>query len=123
MNILEQTISLNGLRFYAYHGIKAQEAVAGGWYRVNLTIKADASNTIASDNIEDTLDYGKAAAIVKEQMEIPSKLIEHLAGKIAKKLIECYGNKLKSVTVTVIKENPPLGIVCDESTFTLSLER
>lgn len=122
MNILEQTISLNGLRFYAYHGVEAQETVAGGWYRVNLTMKADVSNAIASDNIEDTLDYGKAAAIVKEQMEIPSKLIEHLAGRIAQKLIDHYGGLLKSVTVTVIKENPPLGIVCDESTFTLSME-
>ena len=41
MNIERQTISLNGLRFFSYHGAEVQEAVAGAWYRVDVDICAD----------------------------------------------------------------------------------
>ena len=123
MKIIGQTISLNGLRFYAYHGAEVQEAVTGAWYRVNVDICADVRSSMDSDSLNDTVNYARVASVIKQQMEIPSKLIEHVAGRIASELERCFGERIQSMTVTVIKENPPVGSVCDESSFTLSLRR
>ncbi|MBO4268132.1 MAG: dihydroneopterin aldolase [Bacteroidaceae bacterium] len=123
MKIIGQTISLNGLRFYAYHGAEVQEAVTGAWYRVNVDICADVRSSMDSDSLNDTVNYARVASVIKQQMEIPSKLIEHVAGRIASELERCFGERIQSMTVTVIKENPPVGAVCDESSFTLSLRR
>ena len=49
--------------------------------------------------------------IVKAEMAITSKLIEHVAQRIKARLTERYSNKSKSV-VAVTKLNPPInGIV------------
>jgi len=123
MKILEQKISLSGLRFFAYHGAEVQEAVAGAWYRVDIDICADVRNAMDSDSLNDTVNYARVASIVKQQMEIPSKLIEHVAGRIASELDECFGDRIQSMNIRVVKENPPVGVVCEESSFLLSLRR
>ena len=123
MNIVKQTISLSGLRFFAYHGAEVQEAVAGAWYRVDVDICADVRSAMDSDSLKDTVNYARVAAIIKQQMEIPSKLIENVAGRIATELDGCVGDKIQSINLRVVKENPPVGVVCEESSFLLSLQR
>jgi len=123
MNIERQTISLNGLRFFSYHGAEVQEAVAGAWYRVDVDICADVRIALNSDSLNDTVNYSRVASIVKRQMDIPSKLIEHVAGRIATDLIGCFGDRIESMNIRVVKENPPVGVVCEESSFLLSLRR
>jgi len=123
MNIVKQTISLSGLRFFAYHGAEVQEAVAGAWYRVDVDICADVRSAMDSDSLKDTVNYARVAAIIKQQMEIPSKLIENVAGRIATELDRCFGDKIQSINLRVVKENPPVGVVCEESSFLLSLQR
>ena len=123
MNIVKQTISLSGLRFFAYHGAEVQEAVAGAWYRVDVDICADVRSAMDSDSLKDTVNYARVAAIIKQQMEIPSKLIENVAGRIATELDGCFGDKIQSINLRVVKENPPVGVVCEDSSFLLSLQR
>jgi len=122
MKINEQTITLDNLRFYAYHGAEPQEAIVGAWYTVSIAMKADVSDAIFSDNLSGTINYAKVAAIIKQQMEIRSALLEHVAGRIAQALLSEFAS-LVSVTVTVCKENPPVGIPCKSSSFTLTAER
>ena len=121
MKIERQTISLSGLRFFAYHGAEVQEAVSGGWYRVDVDINADVRKAIDSDSLNDTINYARVAEIVRHEMEIPSKLIEHVAGRISNELNRCFGNRIHSMTVKIIKESPPVCSVCEESSFSLSL--
>jgi len=45
--------------------------------------------------------------------------LEHVAGRIAQSLLNEFPT-LQSVTVTVCKENPPVGIPCKSSGFTLT---
>ena len=123
MKIVDQTITLSGLRFYAYHGAKVQEAVVGAWYRVDVDICADVRGAMNSDSLNDTVNYAKVAAIIKKQMEIPSKLIEHVAAGIATELENVFRDKIQTMTVRVVKEKPPVGIVCEESSFSLTLCR
>ena len=56
MTFQQQTISLEGLRFYAYHGAEPQEAIVGAWYTVDITIRADVTDAILSDSLSGTVN-------------------------------------------------------------------
>ena len=61
-----------------------------------------------SDELRDTLNYQKAYLVVKREMEITSKLLEHIATRI----LDALYNELtrhKESTVRVSKLNPVMG--------------
>ena len=122
MKITEQTITLDSLRFYAYHGAEPQEAIVGAWYTVDITIKTDATFAVQSDDLNGTINYAKVTDVVKQQMRIRSALLEHVAGRIANALLTEF-SAINSLTVKVSKENPPVCAPCAASGFTLTVER
>ena len=122
MEIKEQTITLTGLRFYAYHGAEPQEAIVGSWYTVDISIQADATDAILNDNLSGTINYAKVTDIIKQQMQIRSALLEHLAGRIANSLLTQF-TAITSLTVKVCKEHPPVCSPCAASCFKLTAER
>ena len=122
MKIKEQTITLDSLRFYAYHGAEPQEAIVGAWYTVDVCITADATLAIQSDDLSGTINYAQVAEVIKQQMQIRSALLEHVAGRIANTLLKDFP-AINSLTVKVCKENPPVCTPCAASGFTLAVER
>ena len=122
MKIKEQTITLDSLRFYAYHGAEPQEAIVGAWYTVEISIRADATDAILNDNLNGTINYAKVTEIIKQQMQIRSALLEHVAGRIANALLNGFP-AINSLTVKVCKQNPPVCAPCAASGFTLTVER
>ncbi len=101
-------IELEGMEFYAFHGHFDVEKIAGNRFSVNLKIEADLSKAGQTDRLEDTLDYQKAYLAVKEEMAIPSDLLEHVCQRIISRIkIEFPGTQ--KVMVTVSKMNPPMG--------------
>lgn len=122
MEIKEQTILLTGLRFYAFHGAEPQEAVVGSWYTVDVSLQTDATPAIRTDALSGTINYAKVTEIIKQQMEIRSALLEHVAGRIADALLE-YFPAIVSLTVSVSKEHPPVGVPCSTSSFRLTVKR
>lgn len=122
MEIKEQYISLKNLRFYSYHGAEAQEAVVGGWFTVDVIIMTDSTIAVETDDLRGTINYAKVAEVVKEQMEVRSVLLEHVAGRIAQSVLDAFGG-ITAVTVTVNKEHPPIGVPCSSSGFTLTVAK
>lgn len=122
MKIKEQTITLDSLRFYAYHGAEPQEAIVGAWYTVDISIRADVTDAILGDNLSGTINYAKVAEVVKQQMQIRSALLEHVAGRIAQSLLDKF-SKMTEVTVRVSKENPPVGIPCSKASVEITAVR
>ncbi len=122
MKIKDQTITLDSLRFYAYHGAEPQEAIVGAWYTVDISIKADATLAVQSDDLNGTINYAKVTEIIKQQMAIRSALLEHVAGRIANALLDSFP-AINSLTVKVCKENPPVCVPCSASGFSLTVER
>lgn len=122
MKIKEQTITLDSLRFYAYHGAEPQEAIVGAWYTVDISIRADATDAILNDNLNGTINYAKVTEIIKQQMQIRSALLEHVAGRIADALLNGFP-AINSLTVKVCKQNPPVCAPCTASGFSLTVER
>ncbi len=115
-----QKISLNGLRFYAYHGVEPQEREVGAWYTIDLDMYADVSNSLNSDELADTLNYAQAARIIKEEMQIPSKLMEHVAGRVVQRLQQEFPS-LQRLSFTIAKENPPVCAECGSASITVEV--
>ncbi len=122
MTITEQTITLNGLRFYSYHGAEPQETVVGAWYTVDLIMKVQVTKAIENDTLADTVNYAQVTEIVKREMAVNSKLLEHVAGRILNSLFENFGT-IQSATVTVSKEHPPVPATCQTASFSLTAQK
>ena len=101
-------IFLNDVRIYAYHGVMPQERAVGGWYRVWVDADYDFTRALETDNVDDTLDYSRMLAVVNQEMNVPSQLLEHVAGRIAKALFRSFPD-IRSAEIKLVKENPPMG--------------
>lgn len=101
-------IFLKDLRFYAYHGVAPQETAIGNEFTVNLRLKADLFRAAGTDEVEDTVSYADVYEAVKAEMEIPSKLLEHVCGRIVKRLFEDFP-AIEEIEITLSKRNPPMG--------------
>lgn len=101
-------INLKDMRFHAHHGVMPQETIVGNDFIVNLTITAPLDKALESDSLDDTINYASIYEIVKEEMKIPSKLLEHVAGRIIKSLKENFDN-LEEISLELAKLNPPFG--------------
>ena len=100
-------IELKDMEFFSRHGCFEEERIVGNRL-VNLTVEGDFSAAAASDNLEDAVNYQALYDIVKEQMDIPSNLLENVASRICGKIKEAFP-ELSLVKVTIDKINPPLG--------------
>ncbi len=100
-------INVNGIKLYAYHGCLEEESIIGGNYIVDVKIETDFSEAEKTDKLSQTVDYVIVYRIVKDQMAIRSKLIEHVAGRIADELIKQIP-EIGRTEVTIAKINPPM---------------
>ena len=112
------TITLEEMRFHAFHGVMDEERVIGGTFLVDISYIID-TKAVESDDIEDTISYAEIFDLVKEEMEKPSKLIEHVAGRIMKALKNKFPQLLKT-TVKISKLNPPVNGEAKKATVTIT---
>ncbi|MDR0572685.1 MAG: dihydroneopterin aldolase [Tannerella sp.] len=100
------TITLEAMKFYAFHGVTEEERMIGGAYLVDISyaIKTDAVET---DRIEQTINYADIYDLTKEEMMKPSLLIEHVAGRLLKVLKNKFP-QAQEMTVKISKLNPPV---------------
>ena len=108
MTIATGKISLDDMRFYAYHGVMEQERRVGSEYSVSLIVEADLTDAARTDDVADTINYAELYELVKREMAMPSKLLEHVTARIGQRAIEAY-ERIIAVTVKVTKLNPPMG--------------
>lgn len=104
---MKSFILLNELHFHAFHGVGTQEQLVGNDFVVSLKLRTDLSRAILSDEVNDTVSYADVFQSVKEEMEIPSRLLEHVAGSIIQRLFDDYPT-VDEITLTLLKRNPPM---------------
>lgn len=100
-------IRLKNVRVYACHGCLAEETIIGSDYTVQLEVKANLKPSAQSDDLHDTVDYVHLNAIIKEEMAVPSKLLETVAQRINKRVLDEI-SLVSWVQVCVAKINPPI---------------
>ena len=109
-------ITVKGVMVFAFHGHLPEEAVLGGHFIVNILVETDTTEVEKTDDLNDTVDYVKIIAIVKEQMAIRSNMIEHLAKRIVDAILPLH--KVQKVTVEVEKVLPPIDATFDKISVT-----
>ncbi len=104
---MKHTVDVNGIKLYAFHGCLPEEAAIGGNYIVDVSITTDFDAAMREDDLTKTVDYVDVNRIVKREMAIRSKLIEHVGYRI----LEGIKSEIKgvnSVRIKVIKIAPPI---------------
>ncbi len=101
-------ISLEGMRFHAFHGVHPEEAILGTEYIVNITVETPIGEAAKTDDLAKTINYETIYQAVKMEMDVPHALIETLIDAIVQRLkFQFVG--MMTVEVSVKKLNPPLG--------------
>ena len=101
-------ITLQAMKFYAYHGVLEQERRVGNTFVVDLTLTAPLEKAVQSDLLEDTINYAEVYELTKQEMNIPSQLLEHVAGRICRALRHHFP-QIEQIEIRVSKLNPPFG--------------
>jgi len=101
-------IKVENIRVFANHGCLKEETAIGSDYRVDIEVKANLQTSAASDELSDTVDYVLLNKIVREEMAIPSKLLETVAKRILNRVFE-EESLITKAKVSVSKINPPIG--------------
>jgi dihydroneopterin aldolase len=117
--MMKTKIHLEKMRFHAFHGLLPHEMTAGNEFEVSVLLEADVAAACESDNVEDTIDYSEIFMAVKAEMEIRSLLIEHVAGRILRRILKHYA-PLTFAEVRVAKLRPPVGGEMDRAEVILS---
>ena len=106
MKIETMKITLHEMRFYAYHGVFAQEQRVGNHFIVELSFWADIAESLHRDELEVTISYADVYEVIKAEMAIPSRLLEHVVGRISERLFATFP-RMQRITLTLSKCNPP----------------
>ena len=115
-------ILLRDLRFHAVHGVLPQERLVGGNFVVDLRVGYPLAQAMTSDRVDDTLNYASLYALVEREMQQPSSLLEHVAGRIAQAIAKTFPEAL-SIDLTLTKQNPPMGADCKGAGVEMHFEK
>lgn len=103
------TIEVLGITAVGRHGVLAEEQARGQPFEVDLRLGVDLSAAAASDQLEDTVDYGLLTEAVARIVELESyRLLERLADRIAGVCVSLEG--VRTVEVSVRKLRPPIPV-------------
>lgn len=115
-------VSLEGLEFFAHHGVYKEENKIGNKYNVDITVSTNLQKAILEDNIHHTLNYQILYQIVSEEMAISSKLLEYVGGRIMRRVFATFA-EAEHIEINVCKFNPPIDGICKWAKINLSQSR
>ena len=115
-------IFLDNVRFFAYHGVGEQEREVGNEFIISLRLKVDITLAAETDNVAHTVSYADVYESVKAEMEIPSALLEHVCGRIVKRLFRTFP-AIGDIELELSKRNPPMGADVDAAGVEVHCER
>ena len=112
MRLIASYIHLRQVRFHAFHGVLPQERQVGADFVLDLKVGYPLEQAMQSDEVTDTLNYAALYDLVAHEMQQPSKLLEHVAGRMAEAIGKTFP-QVTSIDLELIKLNPPMGADCE----------
>lgn len=101
-------ILLEGMRFYAYHGVNPEERVLGQRFIVDVALAVDLCRAGQSDDLADTVSYSAVFKLVRRIVEgEPRNLLEAVAEALAAGILADFP-PVTRVTVTLRKPAAPV---------------
>ena len=104
----------------AKHGVYDFEKEKEGLFEIDIYMYLDLKNAMISDDLKDSVDYSKVVDLVREIFsENDCNLIEYVAGKICKGILEKY--PIQKVVIKIRKPHAPIN--ADLDTVEVEIER
>ena len=101
-------IKVDRLKVFARHGVLPQERVVGNDFEVTVTVTTEMNeDVLASDDLAGTVSYAGIVDVIRREMAEPSQLIEHVAWRIGRGIMQDYP-AVDKCRVTVAKLLPPI---------------
>jgi dihydroneopterin aldolase len=113
------SIVINDLRIYAYHGVGEQEQRVGNNFSLTIRVGYDATRAMESDDIADAVSYADIVETAKRVMATPSRLLEHVAKRLADAILEQYST-VTSLSIEILKITPPISADLASAGFSYS---
>jgi dihydroneopterin aldolase len=115
-------IFLNDIHFHAFHGVLPQERKVGNDFRVDIRLKYDFQKAAQTDDVSDTLNYALVYQKVKEEMSVPSQLLEQVCTRIVSALFSAFP-LVEEIQIRLAKQNPPMGADIREAGVEMNCKR
>jgi len=106
------------MEFFSYHGCFAEEQIIGNKFIVDLEFVTNTEEAETTDDLTKTVNYQKVYELVKDEMAVKSKLLEHVARRILD-TVKSKFPELTNMKVRVAKVNPAVGGTVDKVSVTL----
>jgi 7,8-dihydroneopterin aldolase/epimerase/oxygenase len=101
-------ILLEGMRFYAFHGVNPEEQALGQRFTVDVALAVDLRPAGQSDDLANTVSYSAVYKVVRGIVEgEPRQLIEAVAEDIAAAILTEFP-RVARITVAVRKPEVPM---------------
>jgi dihydroneopterin aldolase len=115
-------IEVRGIEVLARHGVLPHESEESQPFLVDLTVYLDLSRAGTSDDLSDTVDYGRLAREAHDMVAGEShRLIEAVAERLAEKVLAEPG--VERVVVTVHKPEAPISVPFRDVSVTIDRSR
>lgn len=115
-------IVLEGMRFYAYHGVYEAEKIVGCEYVVDVFVRPFLDKKkIKDDDLKNTVNYETVFQICRLEMNEPRQLLETVGHGIVARLKHQFA-QMESLRVRLRKLHPPLGGRLDSAYVEITLD-
>ncbi len=105
---MTDTLLLEGLRFFGYHGVYPEETALGQRFTVDITMELDLRSAAARDDLQATVDYFAVYEVVRVIVEgEPRKLVETVVDECARAILNDFP-MIDAVEVTMRKPGAPI---------------
>ncbi len=122
MKINASYITLTNLKIHAFHGVGMQETIVGNEFCINAKLKVNLMQPGMTDSVTDTVSYADVFECIKNEMKVPSKLLEHVAYRVVEKLFKTFPT-IEEVNLSLDKNMPPMGADIDSAGVVLNCSR
>lgn len=103
-------ISLEGITLHSPVGCTETEQRVGNRVEVDVEMDVECDKAAESDDLEGSVNYVRVYEIVREQMAVPTRILENAAHRITEALYTEFGEELiKQIRIKVSKIAPPVG--------------
>ena len=108
---MPDTILIEGLEFYGYHGVPDEEQAIGHRYGVDVRLTVDTRLAAQTDNVKDTTNYSKVArTLIEVGTKTQFRLLERLAERMIQEIFANF-EQVQAVNLCLRKLMPPMNVI------------
>ncbi|ADQ14402.1 dihydroneopterin aldolase [Halanaerobium hydrogeniformans] len=120
---MKNSIALNEMIFYAYHGVRDTEKEQGQRFILNFRAELDFEEAAVNDDLNKTVSYSEVYKSIKKIVEAEKyDLLESLAHKIISELFKNF-SRLEMIEIEIKKPMVPIPGVLSSASVKMSRKR